>query len=187
MHLVFLPATEPNDLTFGSSPDRISGRPDLRIHTVRFPHLVWYNAQVRREAAAQIEALGAERMVLFGFSKSGLGAWNLARELPHRIAATVIFDAPVARRKLPNWGTAPFYPGDEAWRTDLPMENLETFRTAVSLTHRLILISGANFHTEMVELSEALKRARAAHTFLPRPDLKHHWDSGWINLALREL
>jgi pimeloyl-ACP methyl ester carboxylesterase len=187
MHIVFLPATEPGDLTYGAAPQRIAAFPAVSIHQVRFPTMVWYNRQVRRQAVAQIRALGVPPVVLVGFSKSGLGAWNIARAIPEAVWRTIIFDAPVARAALPPWGTAPFYADDAAWQVDLPIRGVDAFRGAMPATHSLVLISGAAFHGEMLALSQALGQAGVTHTFLPRPHLAHHWGSGWIEAGLELL
>ena len=48
------------------------------------------------------------------------------------------------------------------------------------VTHRLVLISGAAFHDEMVRLAETLAAAGVNHAFVSRPQLPHHWQAGWI-------
>jgi pimeloyl-ACP methyl ester carboxylesterase len=184
MNLVFLPATEPTDNTYGSIPQQIVGHPDGTLYPLYFPHLVWYNKPVRDQAIRQIEALQLSSFVLVGFSKSGLGAWNIARSIPDRVEATLIFDAPVARTEVPPWGTAGFYPNRETWLNDLPIRRVREFKTALPSRHRLILISGANFPDEMSALSQALTAANVEHIFLPRPHLIHHWNSGWIEEGL---
>lgn len=184
MNLVFLPATDPEDTTYGSIPQRIEGYPDVALYPLYFPHLVWYNKPVRDQAIRQIEALQLSSFVLVGFSKSGLGAWNIARSMPDRVEATLIFDAPVARTEVPPWGTTGFYPNREMWLADLPIRSVSDFKAAMPAKHRLILIAGANFPDEMSALSQALTTANAEHTFLSRPHLIHHWNSGWIKEGL---
>ena len=51
----------------------------------------------------------------------------------------------------------------------------------------LVLISGGSFFDEMCTLSLAMDEAGIAHAFLPRPHLKHHWNSGWIEEGLSEM
>lgn len=187
VNLVFLPATEPGDATYGGVPERISGLREVSIHTIQYQHLVWYNKSVRAEAVAQIHALNVSPIVLVGFSESGLGAWNIAREIPDLIEATIIFDAPVARRKLPPWQTAPFYDSDESWREDLPLDTMKSFLTNVLDPHRLVLLSGIGFHDEMCQLSDELKKNGYAHVFLPGPDREHRWDSGWVEEGLKKV
>lgn len=187
MNLIFLPATEPGDETYGTVPERIEGFPAASIHPVQYPTMVWYNGAVRREAVAQISSLDKTPVTLIGFSKSGLGAWNIARTIPERVTCTIIFDAPVARDILPPWGTAPFYANDTAWQEDLPIRTIPAFQAVMPKEHLLVLISGANFHDEMCALSQELSRHDVPHVFLPRPDLKHHWQSGWIEAGLNEM
>jgi pimeloyl-ACP methyl ester carboxylesterase len=187
MNLVFLPATDPDDRTYGAIPEQLPDDPDAAILQVRFPAMVWYNESVRQNAMDQIRAWGHGPIILVGFSKSGLGAWHIARTMPDRVAATIIFDAPVARAELPPWGTKPFYADDEAWQADLPLRNVQAFDAAMPQTHRLVLISGANFHDEMASLSQALSAIGHQHVFLDRRDMKHHWNAGWIEEGLRKL
>ncbi len=187
MNLVFLPATAPEDRTYGAIPVQLPDYPDASIRQVRFPAMVWYNETVRQNAMVQIRAWGKGPIILFGFSKSGLGAWHIARTMPDHVLATIIFDAPVARQQLPPWGTQPFYADDQAWQKDLPLRNVQAFAAAVPEQHQLILISGANFHDEMESLSQALAAIGHQHVFMDRRDLKHHWNSGWIEEGLGSL
>jgi pimeloyl-ACP methyl ester carboxylesterase len=187
MNLVFLPATDPEDRTYGSIPEQLPDDPDAAILQVRFPAMVWYNESARATAISQIRAWGKGPIILVGFSKSGLGAWHIARTMPDHVSATIIFDAPVARAELPPWGTGPFYADDKAWQKDLPLRNVQAFAATVPKRHRLLLISGANFHDEMGALSQALADIGHQHVFMDRRDLKHHWNSGWIEEGLRKL
>lgn len=133
----------------------------------------------------QIRAWGNGPIILVGFSKSGLGAWHIARTMTDHVLATLIFDAPVARAELPPWGTQPFCADDDAWQADLPLRNVQAFDAALPKTHRLVLISGANFHEEMGSLSQALSDIGHKHVFVDRRDMKHHWNSGWIEEGLK--
>jgi pimeloyl-ACP methyl ester carboxylesterase len=186
MNLVFLPATDPEDRTYGAIPEQLADYPDASIRQVRFPAVVWYNESVRQNAMAQIRAWGNGPIILVGFSKSGLGAWHIARTMTDHVLATIFFDAPVARAQLPPWGTQPFYADDQAWQADLPLRTVQAFSDAVPKKHRLILISGANFHGEMWSLSQALAHIGHQHVFMDRRNLKHHWSSGWIEEGLRK-
>jgi len=47
-----------------------------------------------------------------------------------------------------------------------------------------VLISGAAFHADMQQLSQALGEAGVEHSFLPHPEMAHHWNSGWIERGL---
>lgn len=124
--LIFLPVTALYDSTYGEVPKRIEAVLDARIHAIQYPHLVWYNNPVCDEAIAQIRTLNVSAGVLLWFSKSGLGALNIARRIPDLISGTIIFDAPVAREALPPWGTGPFYEDDASWQEDLPLRTIGT-------------------------------------------------------------
>lgn len=183
--LVFLPATDTRDSRYGVIPISINGYPDFNIRTVNYPTLVWYNGKIQREAVEQIRSWNLTSIVLVGFSKSGLGAWNIARQIPELISGTIIFDAPVARIELPGWETQLFYSNDEEWQKDLPIRSIDNFYRCMPKSHKLVLISGPSFHSEMVLLSEALTRIGNKHSFLDRSDTKHHWNSGWIEEAMK--
>lgn len=184
-NLVFLPATDPGDMKYGTPPERITGFPDASTHKIRYPNLVWYNKSVCDEAVAQIRAFNVSSVILVGFSKSGLGAWNISRTIPKLVTGTIIFDAPVTRRELPPWGTAPFYTDDASWQEDLPINTIEEYQTNMPVTHQLVLISGVGFHDEMLQFSDELSRCGCRHVYLPRPRMEHHWNSGWIEEGLR--
>lgn len=187
MNLVLLPATDPDDRTYGIMPERIEGYPGVSIRQVRFPAMVWYNKTVRDQAIEQINSLRLLPVVLVGFSKSGLGAWNIARAIPEDVEATIIFDAPVASEELLRWDAAAYYANQETWLADLPIRNVPDFKAALPARHRLVLISGEGFHGEMSALSCALTETGVEHAFLSRPYLRHHWNSGWIEEALNIL
>jgi pimeloyl-ACP methyl ester carboxylesterase len=183
-HLVFLPATEPGDDTYGLAPEHVTAYPEISVHQVSFPSLVWYNQAAQSQAVAQIRDLITGPVILVGFSKSGLGAWNIARTIPDLVQATIIFDAPVAREQLPPWETAAFYDSDESWRKDLPIHLVEEFQSAMPPDHSLVLISGEGFHDEMCALSRAASDIELDHVFLSRPHQTHNWQSGWIDEGL---
>lgn len=187
MNLVFLPATDSSDDTHGQPPDRVADFPEASCYTVKYPELVWYNANIRSQAIAQIQSRDRRPIVLVGFSKSGPGAWNIARAIPELVSATIIFDAPMTREELPMWGAEQFYKGDKDWQKDLPINSISEFQDAMSDTHRLVLISAEGWHSEMAQMSKALSLAGCRHSFIARPDMKHHWNSGWIEEGLREL
>ncbi|MFU8781299.1 MAG: hypothetical protein ACNA71_09815 [Kiritimatiellia bacterium] len=185
--LVILPAVEPGNPNYGEMPERLSSFPDLAVRQVKYPSLVWYNRPVQDEAMAQIRSWNVSSVIIVGFSKSGLGAWNIARRMPDLVTGTIIFDAPVERDTLPPWGTAPFYKDDAAWQADLPLRTCEQFKSVMPLHHRLVLISGSGFHDEMCKLSDKLSCIGLEHIFLPRPDMKHNWNGGWIEEGVHQV
>jgi pimeloyl-ACP methyl ester carboxylesterase len=187
MHIVFLPATEPDNIRYGRVPKQIAGYSHASIYHVSYSRLVWYNQTVQDEAIRQICDWSTQPIILVGFSKSGLGAWNITLRMPERVVGTIIFDAPVARDSLPPWGTAPFYADDASWQQDLPLRNVAAFHEVMPDDHRLILISGTGFPDEMQTLSAALHEVGRQHSFLDVPRTPHRWDSGWIEKGLELL
>lgn len=101
MNLVLLPATEPDDGTYGFMPEQIESYPDVSVHPIRFPRMVWYNGTTRQETVAQIRSLGVAPIVLAGFSKSGLGVWNTAQMIPDLVSGMILFDAPMMLNEPP--------------------------------------------------------------------------------------
>ncbi len=85
LNLVILPATEPDDTTYGPAPERIEAYPEASVHPIRFSSMVWYNEAVCKATIVQIKALNLSEIILVGFSKSGLGALaHRPRDAPTR-------------------------------------------------------------------------------------------------------
>lgn len=180
---VFLPATDPSDKRYGEPPREVGGRPAV---VPQFDREVWYNEAVCAEVVRQLEAVPGP-FVLAGFSKSALGAWHLTRLLPDRVAATVLFDGPVARQEPPPWNTADFFPDAASWQALLPINTVDDFLREVPADHRLVQVAGALFHAEMRELDLLLGQRGASRIFLAEPLRPHRWDSGWIEAAQQKL
>lgn len=185
--LILLPATEPDDDTYGFTP---GGMPGWRLHIIDFPRMVWYNAEVRRDAAARVTALDVTDAVLVGFSKSGLGALNMTAELSatdlgSAVTATVVFDAPVCHQAS-RWPNEAFY-DPQTWAADLPLNCVDRFVREIPGAHQLVLHSGASFHDDMQSYAHELERRRCPHTFIADPRRAHHWDSGWLPACLARL
>ena len=107
--------------------------------------------------------------------------------IPDRVAGTIIFDAPVGTEDRNRFDTDAFYEDEASWQRDLPLHSVNDFQAVMPESHSLVLISGEVFHTEMSALSKMMDEAGLTHAFLPRPGLKHHWNSGWIEEGLAEL
>ena len=187
IELVMLPATEPDDKTYGQMPSSITGYPKLSIRHIHFPHMVWYNREIQRQAIAQIPVSSVYERVAVGFSKSGLGAWNIVLAAPELFSGSIIFDAPVTMECLPGWGTAPFYKNDVEWQADLPVRSIVEFRKKVPAKHKLILISGEKFHDQMSLFARTITDAGIPHIYIPGKNFKHHWNSGWIEEGLKAI
>ena len=81
---------------------------------------------------------------------------------------------------MPPWNISEFYINTVEWQEDLPFLSMQDFHAAVSESHHLILLSGAEFHDEMHALSHSMAQLESNHLFLNRSKMEHHWNSGWI-------
>ena len=160
MDLVLLPSTEPDDETYGFAPDRIETFPEVSVHQIRFPRLVWYNEAIREDTVAQIRNLGVSSIVLAGFSKSGLGVWNVAQMIPDLISGMILFDDPMMLLEPPMPLPNPYYEDAEAWLVDLPTRTVKKFEAIMPKTSRLVLISGESFHEEMDRFAEVPRESK---------------------------
>ena len=49
-------------------------------------------------------------------------------------------------------------------------------------------LSGSmRIHEEMCLLSQALSDNECEHVFLPRPEMRHHWQTGWVEEGLQAM
>lgn len=188
-HVVYLPASAPRVTRYGHPSLETLWADGVLQHVVPFDRQVWYNAAIRRQVLAWLDSLEEGPLVLVGFSKSGLGAMNLALEpsLRKRLRGVVIFDAPVSTMTLPPWETADFYTDDLAWQADLPLLRVNEYARVFDDACRLVMISGEYFAPQMRELADALAAAGVVHDFLDQPTMAHHWQSGWLELAQASL
>jgi hypothetical protein len=182
--VVFLPATAPRDITYGSIPCELPAGYHAQCRNVEFDRLVWYNAEIRKQAITQIEKIAKPGALLVGFSKSGLGAINIGCAMPDFFSHIIVFDAPLMRRQLPPWGTQQFYRSDSQWQRDLPARKI---RRISQCSWKLILISGESFGNEMREFSLLLNSFDCDHDFIASPKRAHNWNSGWIEPGLERV
>jgi len=180
---IYLPASDPDNFGYGRVPSvpAIDGN---SIFRVVFPKEVWYNREWRSRTVDQLKpALCKNKAnILVGFSKSGLGALNIAIENPSLFHSVIIFDAPLTHRILPPWNTSPFYSQSE-WENDLPENRLEEVRK-LSLNTKIIHVGGASFPQDHVEFDRMLEEHGIERHFQPRPTLAHSWESGWVREAV---
>jgi len=91
---IYLAATNPDEDRYGFMPQKPSC-PDNDILSIQFPYEVWYNEEWRDTTMRIIRPKLRTKNILIGFSKSGLGALNIAIENPGIFHAVVIFDSPL--------------------------------------------------------------------------------------------
>ena len=174
---IYLPASAPSNTRYGLAPQK----PAVQGHayySVTFEDEVWYNSEVRVEARRQIKQIPGSGHILVGFSKSGSGALNMALDDPTLYKAVVIFDSPLCHNDLPPWNTTAFY--DQAsWEEDLPLNRMDHI-AALAKTVQIIHIGGHAFCKDHQAFDRMLSERQIPALFAPRPDLDHHWDSGWV-------
>lgn len=172
---VVLAATAAADRSFGDIAAICAARGWLYLAA---PHQVWYNRGERDRIARALA--GAAGLTLVGFSKSGLGALNLALDHPGLAARVVAFDVPMARDPHPGWGVEDFYPDLAAYRDDLPLTRAPRLR-AMAAQVRLLHIAGALYADDHDAWHRQLDGA-PGYDYLRRPDWPHRWDAGWLDL-----
>ena len=152
----------------------------MRVLPVRFDKEVWYNGHYRAETVNQIRLAGiAGPCVLVGFSKSALGAINIALENPKLFQAVLIYDAPLALVQVPPWNTADFY-SQTQWANDLPINKIPGIRGLLG-TVKLRHIGGTAFSPQHDRFDQALGPIPKNYEYFREPFMAHHWDSGWLS------
>ena len=174
---IYLPASAPDNLEFGKIPDTPAIAGNTLIN-VKFAKEVWYNQEWRKKAIAQFLPVLDKNNILIGFSKSGLGALNIAMENPTMFHAVIIFDSPLMYQKLPAWNTSPFY-SQLTWEDDFVGNRLNKIKSLSDNT-KIIHIGGAHFHKDHKIFHNLLKAHDIQHYYLSRPQLSHNWGSGWL-------
>lgn len=191
--LIYLPVAAAGNVTWGTPDLQQHWGANVTCHFWPSEVQVWYNLQIRQQIIEYIDGLVSppsavpDRVILVGFSKSGLGALNLAPMLKDRLAGVVIFDVPVSMALRDDWGIGPYYPDNTSWQAELPVNCIDTYASVFSKDCPLILISGSAFHGQMAEFSSSLNNANVYHQFIPCPDMKHNWRSGWLTMAQKAL
>jgi len=177
--VLILPATGPGDVEFNSGclPEVIAARPALDIEMYAPGRLVWYTPEIRRDVLAAARFPRCDAVI--GFSKSGLGAVNLALEHPGRFGEVFIFDSPVTETDRARYGAERFYATDKDWLADLPAERAGLIASS-GLGGRLHLLAGPVFGGQMRDLAGMIPGCRL-HDFT---GVGHRWDPEWLGFCL---
>ncbi|MBT5874163.1 MAG: hypothetical protein HOH43_12150 [Candidatus Latescibacteria bacterium] len=178
---IYLPASAPENESYGQLPPRASFNGNGHF-AVRFEIEVWYNSFWRQKTVDQIAPSVTSSNILLGFSKSGLGALNIAIENPKMFDAVVIFDAPLMHLSLPPWNTSDFYT-QETWERDLPQNHMESI-SMLSAQTRIIHIGGRAFHEDHLAFQALCEDTMISCEHHHHPEYTHSWTSGWVEEAL---
>ena len=182
-----LPATDPNDASFGLPATEITAWGEMakcHVQQLVFNELVWYNSAVRAEVFAQIASWeegvsSLPRRYLVGFSKSGCGALNLLLDRPHFFAGALVFDAPFFNEDISRWELAHFYESTEALRADTA-HGRESEWASLAGT-QLTLVAGEYFKADTERLARGLQALDVPCRVESSPSYVHRWDSGWLS------
>ena len=190
MKLVFLPATDPRDSSYGRPqqewPVLRRSHPQAEVLLLSFDTMVWYTRSIRADAFDRIREIcdgEFSQLVLIGFSKSGCGAMNIALDHPGLFRSVVVFDAPLLNEDINRFGMYRFYPSADQLRPDVPLLRIQNGDSYGST--ELILIHGEAFSDEMLAFSDALAERQLPATCLSDVSYPHRWDSGWMGPALQ--
>ncbi|MCI0461139.1 MAG: Ig-like domain-containing protein, partial [Gemmataceae bacterium] len=125
---------------------------------------------------------------LVGFSKSGNGALSLIFRNPEVFHAAAAWDAPVQFTDISNFDMAVNFGTDENFDAyEIP--TLVAERNAPFLASNRLWISGdeSNWTVHMQTLHQQLEIAGIPHTYADGVVRPHHWNSGWLELAVQAL
>ena len=129
-----------------------------------------------------------EGRLLFGYSKSGWGAFTLMMRNPELFGYAVSWDAPlmlerwkVSWRMDRHFGTVPNF---DRYR---PAKLFETHAAPFRQKERLLLLGSKNLNDETVRAHRRMTELGIRHYYDNTIVVDHHWNSGWVEPALEAL
>ena len=168
-----------------------------------FSDLPWYadhptDARLRQEGyfvnevvpfidRAYPAAGGREARLLLGFSKSGWGAWSLLLRHPDTFGRAAAWDAPLNQDRPDRFGMGPIFGTPENFERYRVSGLLERQATELRGEPRLVLTGYGNFRAHHEAIHEQLLRLGIPHIYVDGPPRWHHWETGWIEEAIRLL
>ena len=141
---------------------------------------------------------GTEGRLLFGFSKSGWGAFTLLLRDPTFFGYACAWDAPLMLKAwMPAWEMARHYGTVEHYERYRPVRLFETQAAHFRDRTRFVLLGSQNFGSHPEDQFAGLSQTQLAHTMLTRFRIQHAfddsltmdhcWDSGWVAPAIEAL
>lgn len=139
---------------------------------------------IEREYPAQTERDGR---LLVGFSKSGWGAWSLLLRHPDKFAVAAAWDAPLTETTRNKYGMGPIM-GSDANFQKYRIDQLLAMRAEdLGESPRLVLTGYDNFRQPTRDAHALLDKMKISHIYRDGPQRRHHWESGWLDEAVRLL
>jgi len=165
-----------------------------------FSHLPWYcdhpTDPVRRQESYVLKVLvplaerlcphKASRRALVGYSKSGWGAFSLLLRNPETFAAAAAWDAPMMMAR-PMFGLGEIAGTQENFERLRIPRLLREHADAVRGARRLVLMGFDNFRSDTQQAHALMTRLGIPHEYADGPRRKHHWESGWLEEAVKAL
>ncbi len=166
-----------------------------------FSHLPWYcdhptDPKIRQETyfvkvvVPFVERTypvtkGSEGRLLLGFSKSGCGAFSSLLRHPDFFGKAAAWDAPLNMMKPNRYGMGPIF-GTQKNFDKYNIPTLLAKRAKQLRTQkRLGIIGYSNFRGHHKKIHGLLIRLKIPHFYQDVRQGKHHWNSGWLEDAVR--
>jgi len=126
----------------------------------------------------------ADRLLL-GFSKSGWGAFSLLLRNPDTFGKAVAWDAPLMMASSGRYVSGPIFGTQTNFEKYRLSKLVNTARDRLGDQPRLIHIGYGNFRDDHVEFESLLNELNIPHIYQHGPKRDHHWNSGWVEDAVR--
>ena len=126
----------------------------------------------------------AKRRALVGFSKSGWGAFSLLLRNPEAFAAAAAWDAPMMMAR-PGFGMDQVVGTQEQFEHYRVARLLREQADGVRAAKRLGLFGYGNFRKDTQAAHALMAELRIPHDYADGPLHKHHWESGWLEEAVK--
>jgi outer membrane protein assembly factor BamB len=168
-----------------------------------FSHLPWYcdhptDPAIRQESYVLnvvipfIETTypvlpGSAGRLLLGFSKSGWGAFSLLLRHPDLFGRAAAWDAPLNMAAPNDYGMGPIFGTQKNFEGYQVSSLLEKQAAKLITGKRLAMIGFSNFRKHHQEIHAQMERLGISHEYNDVNQGKHHWNSGWIEQAVRFL
>jgi S-formylglutathione hydrolase FrmB len=155
---------------YADHPDKLDMRQESYFLKVVVPF-------VEKAYPVQTEPRGR---LLFGFSKSGWGAWSLLLRHPDRFGKAVAWDAPMMMDWPGKYGSREIFGSKDNFEKYHIQKLLETTQIKMQDEKRLFLLGYGNFREEHCAIQKRLDDLKIPHLYLDGPSRKHDWHSGWV-------
>ncbi|MBM4041068.1 MAG: hypothetical protein FJ290_21415 [Planctomycetes bacterium] len=145
-----------------------------------------YVLRVLVPLAEKLYPHNAKRRVLVGYSKSGWGAFSLLLRNPEAFAAAAAWDAPMMMAQ-PGFGMDQVVGTQEQFERYRIERLLRERAEAVRGAKRLGLFGYGNFRKDTQAAHALMAELGIPHDYADGPPRRHHWESGWLEEAVRAL